>query len=229
MSNVFSPGELIGLLRAERMGRALEEAICYRTARKILKKIKHKEGKCKHGTRRTSTGACQVSDTLCGQNVVRRFNLRYTGRVARVLRFIALNFNIAHTQCSVDEGNQMTQTQQQRLGVREVGKHFQFAGSNNSINGKYFQFVEVREVGEIVHDVVCVDRGEIEFAALIGEEESAERKINVKMKRARDCKWNKKILNKTSRGFSFFNITAGIGGGGGSGKRSNETDLAQPR
>nr|YP_009578039.1 RNA polymerase beta'' subunit [Gonocaryum lobbianum]QBK32656.1 RNA polymerase beta'' subunit [Gonocaryum lobbianum] len=30
MSNVFSPGELIGLLRAGRMGRALEEAICYR-------------------------------------------------------------------------------------------------------------------------------------------------------------------------------------------------------
>ncbi|KAH0681324.1 hypothetical protein KY284_022409 [Solanum tuberosum] len=30
MSNVFSPGELIGLLRAERMGCALEEAICYR-------------------------------------------------------------------------------------------------------------------------------------------------------------------------------------------------------
>nr|YP_009994733.1 RNA polymerase beta'' subunit [Vincetoxicum versicolor]YP_011017529.1 RNA polymerase beta'' subunit [Vincetoxicum atratum]QNP09006.1 RNA polymerase beta'' subunit [Vincetoxicum versicolor]WQF69218.1 RNA polymerase beta'' subunit [Vincetoxicum atratum] len=30
MSNVFSPGELIGLLRAERTGRALEEAICYR-------------------------------------------------------------------------------------------------------------------------------------------------------------------------------------------------------
>ncbi|CAN4076679.1 unnamed protein product [Withania somnifera] len=30
MSNIFSPGELIGLLRAERMGRALEEAICYR-------------------------------------------------------------------------------------------------------------------------------------------------------------------------------------------------------
>nr|YP_010848411.1 RNA polymerase beta'' subunit [Bousigonia angustifolia]WEV93061.1 RNA polymerase beta'' subunit [Bousigonia angustifolia] len=30
MSNVFSPGELIGLLRAERMGRALEEEICYR-------------------------------------------------------------------------------------------------------------------------------------------------------------------------------------------------------
>ena len=30
MSNVFSPGELIGLLRAERMGRALEEVICYR-------------------------------------------------------------------------------------------------------------------------------------------------------------------------------------------------------
>nr|YP_009938791.1 RNA polymerase beta'' subunit [Mitreola yangchunensis]QNV47024.1 RNA polymerase beta'' subunit [Mitreola yangchunensis] len=30
MSNVFSPGELIGLLRAERMGRALEDAICYR-------------------------------------------------------------------------------------------------------------------------------------------------------------------------------------------------------
>ncbi|KAF5770440.1 putative DNA-directed RNA polymerase [Helianthus annuus] len=29
MSNVFSPGELIGLLRAERMGHALEEAICY--------------------------------------------------------------------------------------------------------------------------------------------------------------------------------------------------------
>nr|YP_010891193.1 RNA polymerase beta'' subunit [Peperomia latifolia]WJK72643.1 RNA polymerase beta'' subunit [Peperomia latifolia] len=29
MSNVFSPGELIGLLRAERIGRALEEAICY--------------------------------------------------------------------------------------------------------------------------------------------------------------------------------------------------------
>nr|YP_009870026.1 RNA polymerase beta'' subunit [Bonnetia paniculata]QKJ81966.1 RNA polymerase beta'' subunit [Bonnetia paniculata] len=30
MSNVFVPGELIGLLRAERTGRALEEAICYR-------------------------------------------------------------------------------------------------------------------------------------------------------------------------------------------------------
>nr|YP_009339611.1 RNA polymerase beta'' subunit [Lobelia anceps]APQ39004.1 RNA polymerase beta'' subunit [Lobelia anceps] len=30
MSNAFLPGELIGLLRAERMGRALEEAICYR-------------------------------------------------------------------------------------------------------------------------------------------------------------------------------------------------------
>nr|YP_009668976.1 RNA polymerase subunit beta [Galphimia angustifolia]QCW93974.1 RNA polymerase subunit beta [Galphimia angustifolia] len=30
MSNVFSPGELIGLLRAERTGRALEEAIGYR-------------------------------------------------------------------------------------------------------------------------------------------------------------------------------------------------------
>nr|UXD05725.1 RNA polymerase beta'' subunit [Camellia sinensis var. assamica]UXD06066.1 RNA polymerase beta'' subunit [Camellia sinensis var. assamica] len=30
MSNVFLPGELIGLLRVERMGRALEEAICYR-------------------------------------------------------------------------------------------------------------------------------------------------------------------------------------------------------
>lgn len=30
MSNVFSPGELIGLLRVERTGRALEEAICYR-------------------------------------------------------------------------------------------------------------------------------------------------------------------------------------------------------
>nr|YP_010474765.1 RNA polymerase beta'' subunit [Corydalis fargesii]UVH69052.1 RNA polymerase beta'' subunit [Corydalis fargesii] len=30
MSNVFSPGELIGLLRAERIARALEEAICYR-------------------------------------------------------------------------------------------------------------------------------------------------------------------------------------------------------
>nr|YP_010987796.1 RNA polymerase beta'' subunit [Aporosa dioica]WON66228.1 RNA polymerase beta'' subunit [Aporosa dioica] len=30
MSNVFSPGELIGLLRAERTGRALEESICYR-------------------------------------------------------------------------------------------------------------------------------------------------------------------------------------------------------
>nr|YP_008081255.1 RNA polymerase beta' subunit [Catharanthus roseus]AGI51134.1 RNA polymerase beta' subunit [Catharanthus roseus] len=30
MSNVFLPGEIIGLLRAERMGRALEEAICYR-------------------------------------------------------------------------------------------------------------------------------------------------------------------------------------------------------
>jgi DNA-directed RNA polymerase subunit beta' len=30
MSNVFSPGELIGLLRAERMARALEEAINYR-------------------------------------------------------------------------------------------------------------------------------------------------------------------------------------------------------
>nr|YP_010233181.1 RNA polymerase beta'' subunit [Centranthera grandiflora]QSX28384.1 RNA polymerase beta'' subunit [Centranthera grandiflora] len=29
MSNVFSPGELIGLLRAERLGRALEEAVCY--------------------------------------------------------------------------------------------------------------------------------------------------------------------------------------------------------
>uniref|UniRef100_UPI0031F3BB60 RNA polymerase beta'' subunit n=1 Tax=Platylobium montanum TaxID=1969477 RepID=UPI0031F3BB60 len=32
MSNVFSPGELIGLLRAERTGRALEEAICYRVS-----------------------------------------------------------------------------------------------------------------------------------------------------------------------------------------------------
>lgn len=30
MSNVFLPGELIGVLRAERMGRALEEAVCYR-------------------------------------------------------------------------------------------------------------------------------------------------------------------------------------------------------
>jgi DNA-directed RNA polymerase subunit beta' len=30
LSNVFLPGELIGLLRAERTGRALEEAICYR-------------------------------------------------------------------------------------------------------------------------------------------------------------------------------------------------------
>nr|YP_009556251.1 RNA polymerase beta subunit [Simmondsia chinensis]QBC70104.1 RNA polymerase beta subunit [Simmondsia chinensis]QBC72590.1 RNA polymerase beta subunit [Simmondsia chinensis] len=30
MSNVFLPGELIGLLRAERTGRTLEEAICYR-------------------------------------------------------------------------------------------------------------------------------------------------------------------------------------------------------
>nr|AEX94817.1 RNA polymerase beta' subunit [Aloe vera] len=30
MSNVFSPEELIGLLRAERAGRALDEAICYR-------------------------------------------------------------------------------------------------------------------------------------------------------------------------------------------------------
>nr|QWW89624.1 RNA polymerase beta'' subunit [Gentiana leucomelaena] len=30
MSNVFSPGELIGLLRAERVGRAFEETICYR-------------------------------------------------------------------------------------------------------------------------------------------------------------------------------------------------------
>nr|QBC71092.1 RNA polymerase beta subunit [Agdestis clematidea] len=30
MSNVFLPGELVGLLRAERTGRALEEAICYR-------------------------------------------------------------------------------------------------------------------------------------------------------------------------------------------------------
>nr|YP_009431037.1 RNA polymerase beta' subunit [Aphyllanthes monspeliensis]ASW26473.1 RNA polymerase beta' subunit [Aphyllanthes monspeliensis] len=30
MSNIFLPGELIGLLRAERAGRALDEAICYR-------------------------------------------------------------------------------------------------------------------------------------------------------------------------------------------------------
>ncbi|WVZ03164.1 hypothetical protein V8G54_023970, partial [Vigna mungo] len=30
MSNVFLPGELIGLLRAERAGRSLEESICYR-------------------------------------------------------------------------------------------------------------------------------------------------------------------------------------------------------
>lgn len=30
MSNIFLPGELIRLLRAERTGRALEEAICYR-------------------------------------------------------------------------------------------------------------------------------------------------------------------------------------------------------
>ncbi|KAK4363796.1 hypothetical protein RND71_019037 [Anisodus tanguticus] len=70
------------------------------------------------------------------------------------------------------------------IWVREVGKHFQFASSNNSINGKYFQFAEVREVGKIVHAVVCVDGREIEFAALIGEEESAEWKINVKMKRS---------------------------------------------
>lgn len=32
MSNIFLPGELIGLLRAERMGRALEEVICYRAS-----------------------------------------------------------------------------------------------------------------------------------------------------------------------------------------------------
>ncbi|PIA29011.1 hypothetical protein AQUCO_06400062v1 [Aquilegia coerulea] len=32
MSNVFSPGELIGLLRTERTGDALEETICYRAA-----------------------------------------------------------------------------------------------------------------------------------------------------------------------------------------------------
>ena len=31
MSNFFSPGELIGLLRAERTGCAFEEAICYQT------------------------------------------------------------------------------------------------------------------------------------------------------------------------------------------------------
>nr|AXO65968.1 RNA polymerase beta'' subunit [Cryptostylis leptochila] len=31
MSNVFLPGELIGLLRAERAGRILDEAVCYRT------------------------------------------------------------------------------------------------------------------------------------------------------------------------------------------------------
>nr|YP_010917952.1 RNA polymerase beta'' subunit [Boronia edwardsii]WAJ48784.1 RNA polymerase beta'' subunit [Boronia edwardsii] len=31
MFNIFLPGELIGLLRAERTGRALEEVICYRT------------------------------------------------------------------------------------------------------------------------------------------------------------------------------------------------------
>nr|WOC91079.1 RNA polymerase beta'' subunit [Utricularia cucullata] len=30
MSNVFLPGEFIGVLRAERMGRALEEVVCYR-------------------------------------------------------------------------------------------------------------------------------------------------------------------------------------------------------
>ena len=30
MSKVFSPGELIALLRAEQTGRALEEEICYR-------------------------------------------------------------------------------------------------------------------------------------------------------------------------------------------------------
>ncbi|PKU64048.1 DNA-directed RNA polymerase subunit beta'' [Dendrobium catenatum] len=30
MSNVFLPGEFIGLLRAERAGRVLDEAICYR-------------------------------------------------------------------------------------------------------------------------------------------------------------------------------------------------------
>ncbi|PHT86948.1 hypothetical protein T459_09054 [Capsicum annuum] len=36
LSNVFSPGELIGLLRAERMGRALEEAICYRVVLLVI-------------------------------------------------------------------------------------------------------------------------------------------------------------------------------------------------
>lgn len=36
MSNVFSPGELIGFLRAERTGRALEEAICYRAVLLLL-------------------------------------------------------------------------------------------------------------------------------------------------------------------------------------------------
>ncbi|CAN6447270.1 unnamed protein product [Victoria cruziana] len=36
MSNVFSPGELIGLLRAERAGRALEEAICYRAVLLVI-------------------------------------------------------------------------------------------------------------------------------------------------------------------------------------------------
>lgn len=30
MSNVFPPGEQIGLLRAKKMRRALKEAICYR-------------------------------------------------------------------------------------------------------------------------------------------------------------------------------------------------------
>ncbi|KAH0446439.1 hypothetical protein IEQ34_024153 [Dendrobium chrysotoxum] len=30
MSNVFLPGEFLGLLRAERAGRVLDEAICYR-------------------------------------------------------------------------------------------------------------------------------------------------------------------------------------------------------
>lgn len=36
--------------------------------------------------------------------------------------------------------------------------------------------------------------------------------------------------SKPSRVFSFFNITAGIGGGGGGiGRRSNATDLPQPQ
>jgi hypothetical protein len=42
MSKVFSPGELIGLLRAERAGRALDESIYYWATRDFRERTKSK-------------------------------------------------------------------------------------------------------------------------------------------------------------------------------------------